>query len=497
MTKDILDDDMFIKEEGVDYSVTAPEDYHLSTSDSERKEKKVTNWKQPLFSSLHNPNKSIFVIETSQGADENDQGHGSIGDATAEHVAKMSHRLPEMQSYLIMKDGNLFRMASNVRPKDEDGRKFNERQMKQVELSTDRSVSRQDKENLISFLESEINERKKNREDKEDALDQIVISYENWEQIPQMEKYWDVPTTQAPLYIYSGNTRDPFYDHVPEDHPDVKRIRQFIMRVNYVDWDDFTEKTATYYKTWLLENMHRFEIQNCPLHLSDFCDQVADEKNSLHPDEIMIQTLEKIESDWQEVLKDRVIETFQKSTPAQAIQKFEKSLQGKYQSGQLVWNEIAKFGKYLYTTYKTNINTSHWRQYKQLKSKFAPKVIVNQVDVNKANYRELKKAFPVKEADRIYFNRPFKSLEVMADSGIITLESIGYTENNVAFISLLKGTAKKVIAKKAPELMHRAVQLIIKTQQNKPSLMTEEEWSAVWQTYRIAKAQIKSSLSYY
>jgi hypothetical protein len=489
-------DSFFEEEKGVDYSVTAPEGdvTELDFSHDEKNKVKVINWKQPLFSSLHNPNHGIFVVETQQGADEDDQGHGSIGDATMAHVSKMSHRLPEMESFFRMPNGNLFRTVPNVQPMDEDGERYNKKQMMEVMVAHDPRVSLEDKENVIAFLQEEIAERREAREEKQDALDQVVIPYDQWEAMPQMTRDWDIPPTQAPVYVYAGNTSQPFYDHVPEDHPDQRRITQFILMVNNVDWDDFTEDTATYFKMWLLDDERKFSVRTTAYHLADFCDEVADPDGLIYPDDLMKACLQKIDAEWMGILHDRVVKTFQESPITRDLERFEKSLAAKHEKGNLVWAEIGRYGQNLYRKYGSHISTPHWTKYRKLKARFAPKVVVNKLDVNRADYRDLSKTMPKKQADFIYFNRPFMSLEDLVEKKAVTLESVGYTKNNVVFISMIKSTAKKSIQSRVPSLLGKTAQQIINTQQTKPSIMTEEEWSAVWQTYRIAKAEVKSHL---
>jgi hypothetical protein len=365
--------------------------------------------------------------------------------------------------------------------------------MMQAMMASDKNVTSQDKQNVINFLREEIEERKSNREEKQDAMDQIVIPYEQWESMPQMTRDWDVPATQAPVYVYAGNTSLPFYDYLPEDHPDKDKLIQFILTVNSIDWDKYNSFTHENMVKWIMKK--HWEIPTVMDHLVDFSYTMSTSKDNESPDDIMISTLADIELDWVSLLRDKVLGSFQESPVTKEMEKFAEDLATKHAKGQLVWAEISNFGKKLYTKYGNTVTTAHWKRYKQLKAQFAPLLKVGKVDLNLAGYKDIRSVIANKNnADYIYFHRPFMRLEELVKRGALQLTDIGYTKGNVIFISQIKSTAKKAKALKIPSMLGKLAQQIIQTQKSKPDMMTDEEWSAVWQTYRIAKAEIKSAL---
>lgn len=466
-------------------------------SDFSMEQDRVTVYdsKLPLFKGPHNPNHDIFVVETQEGADKDDQGHGSIGDATMEHISKMRHRLLEMEHYVHMPNGNLFRVEHNVQDSDEIGEKFIKNQIMQVLTSNDRRVSAEDKKRLIAFLKEEIEERRRQKEEKQDAMDQILIPYDEWEAMPQLTSSWDIPPTPRPLYIYAGTTRQMFYDVFPEGHPDEDKINAFIMMVNSIDWDDFDDNTIEYFQKWL--GSQRWTIQTCIDHLLEFCIKVASDVITGLPDDHMEAALLKIDEDWAAGLRNRAIRKFNNCPIMKEIREFENKLRRR-PAGTLMWAEIGKFGQYLYKKYGREVTTAHWNAYRELKAKFAPEVRIGNLDVNTASVYDLMKHFMKRtnrndaynRARKIFFMRPFMSLEDLAKLRLITPEDIGYTERNVVFITLIKKARKQCLEQGTTSHLAKLSQLIIAKQREKPELMTQEEWSAVWQAYRISKASL-------
>lgn len=523
MTK--YQDNLFILEPGAEKFTVEDEDETI------RHEETV-----PLFNGMHNPNRDIFVVPTQEGADKEDQWNGSIGDATMEHVYDMSHKLLEMEHFVHMPNGNIFRIEQNVSPPDEDGQRGLRTQIMKVMTApigrlgrdvvtrqTRRAVTTSDREQVIEFLKLEIEEAQKARAEKEDALDQALVPFDEWENMPQMTSVIDIPSTPTPLYIYAGNSSQMFYDFIPEDHPDIRKLNSFLSMANGIDWDAFNDGTVEYFKSWVYGQdwQHYFAAER----LVQLCTEIAAASQE-NPADLTEVALRDIENDWVQTLRPRVIDKFYTEDPViQELKSLEERLQINKKAGKLSWAEIGKFGQVLYKKFGSQMTTTHWSFYKNLKKKYAPEVRVGTVDVNRADFNQLREVFTKryrsqldsalfgeleddkatqrlqvinkeieKQASWIFHNRPFMTLEDLANTGKIDIDDVGYTKNTVVLVSLVKKAFRESFNLKNSAPLGRIAQQIINHQRSKPDMCTEQEWFSVWQTYRIGKTAINKHL---
>ena len=122
---------------------------------------------------------------------------------------------------------------------------------------------------------------------------------------------------------------------------------------------------------------------------------------------------------------------------------------------------------------------------------FAPPLLVRDIDLNRANMNQLRSFFSerFKETSEtniskkveilssyVFFNRPFMRLEDLEDR--ITIEDIGYTENTVAFISLIRGAYRNSLKHNNIKFMSKLAQEIIDIQKTNKSMCSEEEWAS-------------------
>jgi hypothetical protein len=367
-----------------------------------KKMKKATIRKEEtikLFSDVQNPNHDIFVIPTQDGADQEDQWNGSIGDATMEHIYRMRHKMLEMESFVHMPNGNIFRIEQNVAPPDTDGsRNFNSQMIKVMTAPTGsqggRNVTLEDKENVLQFLKDELADRQKANQEKEDALDQVLVPFSEWEANPQLTSSIDIPSTPVPLYIYAGNSNQMFYDWMPEDHPDLNKLNTFLSMANSIDWDAFNEKTINYFKGWLFNQKwnHPFAADR----LFKLCNEIFI-SDTIAPSLLAEEALKDIETDWSAIVRFQVIDKFKTQDPiVQEISEFRDKLLTNKKTGKLSWAEIGKFGQQLYKKYNNTLNTAHWNLYKQLKKEFCPEIHIGNVDINTADMNSLRKVFAKK-----------------------------------------------------------------------------------------------------
>jgi hypothetical protein len=510
--------DMFMLEPGAD----------KFDNREENEELQVQGDKTPLFDNIHNPNYDIFVVPTQEGADKDDQWNGSIGDATMEHIYRMQHKMMELEHFVHMPNGNIFRIEQNVAPPDEDGARNLRNQIMKVMAApigqqNGRIVTLEDKERVIEFLKTEVEEAKRAREDKIDALDQILFPFEEWESMPQQTTSIDIPSTPTPLYVFAGNSTQMFYDFIPEDHPDLRKLNSFLSMANAIDWDDFNENTVEYFRTWIFnqEWNHYFAAER----LMQLCNEIASE-NSETPSDLTEKALSDIENDWVAILRPEVIgKFFNQNAIIQELKELEVRLQTNQKDGKLSWAEIGKFGQLLYKKYGNSMTSVHWRYYKNLKQKYAPEVRIGKIDINRANLNQLRALFTQRfqseiddllfnetdetkaqtrmavikkniedKAQWMFFNRPFMTLEDLATTGIINIDDIGYTKNTVVLVSLIKKAYRESLNFKSIAPLSRIAQQIVNHQRMQSNMCTEQEWFSVWQVYRICKGMISNTL---
>jgi len=481
-----MTDDMFTEEPGVDYSKNYFDEMELD----EEPTSLIWEEKLPLFGDNTNPNHTIFVVPTQEGADKDDRWNGSIGDAIMEHVQNMRHRIWEMEHYIHMPNGNIFRIEENVGTQDSDGSRRINREIMQVMKSVNKSSS-EDKKNVIAYLQSEIEENRRREEEREDAMDQILVPYEDWEAKPQMTKDWDVPSTPKPMFIYAGNSSQMFYDHFPEDHPDSQLINNFLMIANNIDWDDWNEETVKYFQNWL--NERTWSIKSVPFHLMDFCNQMATDDGSNSPSDVMADILDRIDREYGSASAKIILKEFRQSPPVKEMVKFYKHNEERHKAGELMWTKVGKLGRSFFR-YKDSMTSAHWSAYFRLKKVFAPRVYLGDMDINRASFRDMAINLGEHRAKKIFFARPFMGLEDLVKLGVITSSDIKGTRKNSVFVSMVKSAAQKSMKANTMAYMAKLAQKIVDTQQSRPNLMSEEEWSMVWQTYRICKQETSQEI---
>ncbi len=490
----------------------------------------VRDEKLPMFSQLHNPNKDIFIVPTQEGSDKEDQWNGSIGDATLEHVMNMAHRHAEMEHFFMVPDGNLFRIEQNVSWREHNEEPQKKKIIEGMAMSVGRQASQvkdpvtgkykarvttdQDKENLIAFLMDELREQRE-RVESEDAMDQSLVPFDQWEESPQMTKHIDIPSTPVPLYIYAGNCSQMFYDFFPEDHPDKKLVNQFLSMINSIDWDDFQEDQVMFFKSWLLNPdgkegsarrqmkfKHYFAADRFAEMLDDIAaagvkvegqlDAKAKALQSLKPEDIVIKALQDIEADWAQFVYWDAQNALKTDPVIKDIVEFEKALTTKFQKGELVYRLIGQFGATIWKKYGSKgLNAYHWRRYNQLKLEFAPRVIVSKdgdtCDLNRNTVREMTPILGEETARWAFTARPFFSVEDLIESGKFGIDQLGYTDNNGALVMMFQALAKNARNVGDVRIVTREAQQIMQLQKNDPSMMSAEEWTQVWQAYRVAK----------
>lgn len=483
---------------------------------------------QSLFGDHHNPNRDIFITPTLEGIDKDDQGHGSIGDATMEHVFQQRHRKLELEHYIVTANGNLFRTEFNV-SSGESSNQVNHQIVKILasdvnkqpqDLTTKkrRTVSSDNKEAVIQFLKEEIEENKKLRQERLDALDQTIIPFEDWESNPQMSGDIDIPSTPPVMLLYAGNTSQDFYDWIPEDHPDLANINRFITVANQIDWDHWNKSTIKSMTKWIQKT--NWVVPTVGFQFIQLCQEILD-STTVHPSKLLISALQNIETSWAKQASLSCMIQFNSGPIAREIHKFRDELRLRKTPGKLLHTEVGRFGMSLFQRYGNQMSTTLWKLYRELKTEFASEVQIAGVDLNRASVLELQRLFKQKFqkqlddlfdsdipeekyqqarqdiyrqinklVDQIYFNRPYRSLEELAEKNLLTVDDLPYTDKTVVIISMIKKAYKQAKQSNMPSYLGQVAQQIIQYQQSKPDLFTEQDWYNIWGCYRICKTSL-------
>lgn len=202
-----------------------------------------------------NPNDLLFNVETQEGSEilDGDEGVASIGDATMNHILGLSG-IEKMayDEFVQVRDGNIFKVVENTRFEDmtitmpgnqqEAEQKIAKRtaQLETIERDLVReasSISPNQRKVKALLREKEIIEEELDVLEAYNADDlmghrESLIPYEDWEKFGGMSAHWDIPATPRPKLDYVGNSRQPFYDDFPEDHPLAGLINRVIITLD-------------------------------------------------------------------------------------------------------------------------------------------------------------------------------------------------------------------------------------------------------------------------
>jgi hypothetical protein len=301
-----------------------------------------------------------------------------------------------------------------------------------------------------------------------------------------------------------------------------------MISINSVEWYQFDEHTAKYFTDQLSDCeglrdpwKHQFAVER----LIKLVWEIA-ESNTVSPTELAKQALSEIEADWSKTICSKTLEDFFCKDPInKEIQDFKEKAIVSRSEGYLCSRAIGMLGKFLWKNYSKDMNQAHWVQYRLLKKELSPRIWVGGFDINKASIDKLvgffKNRFLAEQeallssnvadeefedstnkinqkarrlAEEVFFARPFKSLEEVVSKGYVSFAEIGYTTNNVSFISYIKRAYRESIKFGQMDPLKNIASQIIQYQQQNPSQCTEEEWHQTWQTYKVAKQLAQSAL---
>ena len=369
--------------------------------------------KEKLFA-INNPNADIFIIPNEEGVTDDDQTCAMIGDAVARHVQSLS--LAERQCwehFICLGNQNIFETEPSTEYNDKDP--FNLDTEDLDNYFKNYRLLEKDK----AVLQEAIEEEKKRREESEDLYDNkrdVMISYQDWQENPVAAKYLNIAPTPKDRVKYCGAIDIPFYDYIDQGHPDSQKIINFI---NYIN-RDIDELTPPFVKNIKFNLFFKAGIKSQYVKetLSSALDKIIDGKD---PDTTIINALEDIDNSWRKYYHQASKQKLLNDNIYQLLLFKYQDWEAKHKQGVNVYPQIKQFGILLFRKFKKQLKPIHWKFYKRIKLKFAPKVYINKLDINKCNIRQICENFKIskQKAVLIIDNRPYGSVEEFNNKKLI------------------------------------------------------------------------------
>jgi hypothetical protein len=442
---------------------------------------------------FRNPNADALVVPQEEGGTDDDNYFGSIGDATMRHVQSLSGSQRQLWEELVhVRSGSVFQVVPSYETNDPDPFNLRDKDLKQYLDNYKDKVS----PGTLSAIKEAIEIESQRREASEDAMDRAeLIPYSDWENNPQMWKHTDIPSTPKDRFRFMGNTTQPFYDSFPEGHPDQAYINKMIMMVDRA-WsgDDSDIKYAAYLK-------QEIDKVNLKLHTKKFLSEMVDKlaEGEGNPSDIVEEYLHKIDEFFGKRYREHAIQS-SKTAMSALLDRREQDWEQRFKSGQLVLDEVRRFGFSVYNDKELQgqMTSSLWARYENMKTKFAPRLMVQGVDINRCRPQELKRVLHLtdKEARDFWFNRPYQTLYQENVAKYLNQAQRHHTENPV-FNKILDGLEGQynvcIQQKNLTALVNARVKM--NTWQQKGSFdLSTGEWNSLWNYYRILRDAMMKTL---
>lgn len=426
---------------------------------------------------FNNLNKDIFIVETEQGQDSDDNMSSMIGDAVMHHVDNLGPGERMLWETLQCMGGqNIFEMVPSFESVDRDPLS-----LRKAELD---SFFKKNKipESARVLYEEAVQVERERRETSEDAMDRNdgLISYEDWKDNPGLGQHVDLPSTPKPIFRFMGNTTQQFYDEFPEGHQDSDLINQVLMMLNRDNIDDITPKYGFFIKETIKKQRHKPYTREALFNLIDMLI-----KTDKDPSELVKTALIEIDQAWGREYRSTVVKGLQTDGVFQLLVLKHTEWTERFENKEDVTQDIKSFGKMLFESFHKDMKSSHWGMYKRLKNKFAPKVLIKGIDVNRCRFSLLQRTLGItrEQAMRVWFERPWSSVYQVENEGI-NAETVDQTVvNKVLFlIDTAASTSIRHLARLAEQL--------VEAQQSGKANMSNIQWNTVWQHYREVKASV-------
>lgn len=440
---------------------------------------------------FQNRNEEAFVVPQEQGATEDDNYFGSIGDATMKHILGLSHADRQLWEDLIcMRDGSIFYKVPSYDTNDRDPMSLAGRDLNKHITEVERKVGNKLDESGRNAITEIFEEEEKRREESEDCYDKAdCIPYHLMEQFPGMEKHIDIPTTPKDRFIYMGNTREPFLDHFPEGHPDSNVITRYIRML------DRTDKDSDYYD-WVCEQL---ECEECTpyvrKYLTDLVLKIQQEEED--PTTCVEVALDAIDTCWKTEFKNNFARMASKDGLLQLLIYQEEKWEQESEDGFNVYSSIKQFGSMLFKNHQKEMTYSNWARYRKIRDKYAPKVIARGFDINRCGIRELEQALNTDRsgAQKVWFSRPFESLAQACNKNVIQSKSFADCRKSEEIISLIEKVADHAENKLDLSFLVNIGKRLISAQTNKTIELQAQSWKLIWTYYRIRRDDVTRRLN--
>ena len=377
-----------------------------------------------LCGDKNNPNAAIFEVPTLEGHDATDQGHGSIGDATQDHIFALT-QAQEMvwQEYVHMGDGKLYRMIPNTGFQDRD----NQQLKNMVDRALPKASDDEDKKKLLAYqadFEAEETEKLESTEDAMNHRDHLV-PYDDWERAPGLMSHVDLPATPKDAAIPAGNCSQVFYDSFPEGHPSQKLITQIMQLMNR-DWDDIDEGFASWVIKAVIDTSGARKYVKEELSL--MCMRLATTMDP--PTGVVERCLKNIDYMWGKEYHRFTMRRIGTTKAYSLIVARSEEFKLLRKQGKPVYNLVSKLGADLYKMGRANNTANTWKMYRRLKTKYAPCILVkgtryihhdddgkvisrgdHQVNINTATVSQMTRHLDITDAKarEIFHQRPFST----------------------------------------------------------------------------------------
>jgi len=459
-----------------------------------------------------NANADILVPEQQEGGSPEDHYAGSIGDVSQKHIQSLSDGERQMWEQLIhMPSGHIFRMYPNTNHNDRDilnirGRdttEFVEYLMSPKEYYDPRdgltkTVRGLRVDELESFQEAinEENQRQEQLKNSEDVMDhETSVPFRNWEMFPQVK--WstiDIPSTPPDGAAYMGNTYQNFYDEIPEGHPDSNIINACISALSHwEDYLDFNKKGIMEEGFELVERWtHWFETKSTEVYVAHELVDLINEVicyESDNPDDLVRKCLDNIDKNWSIQKKNQAAAASSSDKMTPVMLKKKKEWKEEKKAG--ITPQVKSFGKLLFDEFKEDMKGYHWNWYRNEKKKYAPKVMLQGIDINRATLAQLKYLCygDKNAAEKLWFARPFESLEVVYAKNLLPTKCFSDDETTDKILEFIEKHTKIALKENNVSRMTEVSKILINLQRDKKE-MTSSQWGPIWRFYKLNKQEV-------
>lgn len=444
------------------------------------KTRTVVEIKEPILS-MPNPNSDIFDIGVEEGGDTEDNMLSMIGDATQKHVDSLC-----VKDRLVWESMHHFPNGS-IRRREQDNR-FHDRDefnLRGEDLDAFFDNYPDLPVGMRPVYEEAIQNEKDRREEVQvGSADDIynnnngMVSFDEWEQNPQMMNHVDIPSTPRDIFIYVGETRQPFYDEFPEDHPDARILNQFLQLVNR-DADEFNDKFVEFLRKFSDTNAMRDHTRKV---LHKVCDHLGSTNNH---EKLITSALLALDRQWGKAYREKALGKALVDPMVKLMNIKRDEFESLKEKGINPVQQVKAFGSTLFTKFRDRLSSHHWHLYRQMKNTYQMQVFIRGVEVNTASLEELRKVFDDKKARAVWCARPFQTAVELYVKGFVSRSQLTSSTTADKVLDFIVSTSEK---KDLSAFNALAARLVAKQKDNLK--LDEESWKNIWAFYKMTKKSL-------